>query len=541
MNILVVIPARGGSKGIPRKNLRLLGGKPLLYYSIHNALKSKFNLDVFVSSEDDEVLNTSKKFGSKTHKRNPKIADDKTTLDPVIHDCYVYARESEGKEYDLIVTMQPTSPLLTSESLDLAIGKMINDTSIDSVIAAKDATHLSWRKENDKFVPNYTERVNRQYLTPEYTETGAFLITRNTIITEHNRIGNNVDLALLSGGEEIDIDTYEDWNLCEYYLRRKHILFVVTGNSTVGLGHVYNTMLIANDILNHQITFLVDKDSDLAFNTIKSRNYPVTIQESENILDDINKISPQIIINDRLDSNVSYVKSLKDQGCQVINFEDLGAGSRLADLVVNAIYPENEKHEDHFFGQDYFILRDEFILSEEKEVTRDIKEVLITFGGVDPNNYTEKVIRTIHKYCEDNKIKITVIAGFGYNNFESIEAYSNVNIMKNVSNISDYMLQADLIFTSAGRTVYEIASIGTPTIVMEQNEREATHFFASKEYGFSNLGLGYIVSDDDLLKEFLRLTNSFESRQEMNELMKNQDLKSGRSRVQKLIQDIIQD
>lgn len=539
MNILVVIPARGGSKGIPRKNLRLLGDKPLLYYSINNALKSKFNLDIFVSSEDDEILNTSKKFGSKTHKRNPKIADDKTTLDPVIHDCYIYASKSEEKDYDLIVTMQPTSPLLSSESLDLAIEKMINNTEIDSVIAAKDATHLSWRKENDKFVPNYTERVNRQYLTPEYTETGAFLITRNTIITEDNRIGNSVDLALLSGGEEIDIDTYEDWNLCEYYLRRKHLLFVVTGNSTVGLGHVYNTLLIANDILNHQITFLVDKNSELAFNTIKSKNYPVSIQESDDILDDIKKISPDIIINDRLDSDEAYIKSLKGFGCQVINFEDLGEGSYWADLVVNAIYPENKKNEDHFFGQDYFILRDEFILSKEKEVTKEVKEVLITFGGVDPNNYTEKVIRTIYEYCKENAIKITVVAGFGYNKFESIEGYSNVNIMKNVSNISDYMLKADLIFTSAGRTVYEIASMGTPTIVMEQNEREATHFFASKKYGFSNLGLGYTVSDDDLLKEFIKLNNSFESRQEMSELMKSQDLKSGRSRVQKLIQDII--
>jgi len=205
------------------------------------------------------------------------------------------------------------------------------------------------------------------------------------------------------------------------------------------------------------------------------------------------------------------------------------------------LYPENEKNEGHFFGQDYFILRDEFILSEEKEVTADVKEVLITFGGVDPNNYTEKVIRKIHKYCESNKIKITVIAGFGYEKFESIERYSNVNIMKNVSNISDYMLQADLIFTSAGRTVYEIASIGTPTIVMEQNEREATHFFASKTYGFSNLGLGFNLSDKALEEEFLRLTNSFSIRKEMSDLMKKQDLKSGRSRVQKLIQDIIQE
>jgi len=541
MNILVVIPARGGSKGIPRKNLRLLGGNPLLYYSINNALNSKYNLDVFVSSEDDEILNTAQKFGAKTHKRDSNIANDKTTLDPVIYDCYTHAKLSEKKEYDLIITMQPTSPLLLIKSLDSAIHRMLSNTSIDTIIAAKDATHLSWRKESQQYIPNYTERVNRQYLTPEFTETGGFLMTRNTVITENNRIGKKVDLEILGGGEEIDIDTYEDWNLCEYYLRRKHILFVVTGNSIVGLGHVYNTLLIANDILNHQITFLVDKESEMAFSAIKAKNYPVLMQKSDSILVDIKNIAPNIIINDRLDTNKAYVNGLKTQNYKVINFEDLGEGCRYADSVINAIYPKNNTLLNHYFGQEYFILRDEFILSKEKNITSEVKNILITFGGVDPNNYTEKVVRTINEYCNGENIKITVIAGFGYDNYDSIKSYENVIVKRNISNISDYMLQADLIFTSAGRTVYEVASIGTPAVVLGQNEREMTHFFASSEYGFSNLGLGYKVSDEELMIEFLRLVKSFESRKKMSDLMKMQDLKSGRKRVHKLIQDLIQD
>ena len=189
MNILAVIPARGGSKGIPRKNLRLLGAKPLLYYSINNALNSKFDLDVFVSSEDDEILNIAKKFGASIHKRTQTIAYDKTTLDPVIYDCFINAQQKKGKDYDLIITIQPTSPLLSSGSLDNAIEKMISNNNIETIIAAKDSTHLSWRKEDNQFKPNYTERVNRQYLASSYTETGAFLITRNSVISENNRIG----------------------------------------------------------------------------------------------------------------------------------------------------------------------------------------------------------------------------------------------------------------------------------------------------------------------------------------------------------------
>ena len=112
-------------------------------------------------------------------------------------------------------------------------------------------------------------------------------------------------------------------------------------------------------------------------------------------------------------------------------------------------------------------------------------------------------------------------------------------IKQNVSNISDYILAADLIFTSAGRTIYEVASIGTPAIVMAQNEREMTHFFASTQYGFSNLGLGYDLLEAELLQEFIRLVESFEQRKKMSSLMKKQDLKSGRKKVNRLIQNLI--
>jgi len=542
MTILVVIPARGGSKGIPRKNLRVLNGKPLIYYAIETALNSKYHLDVYVSSEDDEILHTAEQFGAKTHRRDLKIADDKTTLDPVIYATYLYAKKLEKKEYDYIVTMQPTSPLLTTISLDNALEKIVKNRTIETVIAAKDDTHLSWRKEEGRFLPNYKERVNRQYLTPTFTETGAFFITRRDIISENNRIGQEVELYILNGGEEIDIDTYEDWNLCEYYLKRKHIVFVVTGNNRVGLGHVYNTLLIANDILNHQITFLVDKESMLAYKKIASKNYPVYIQQCDDILEDIKALTPDIVINDRLDTTHEYIQSLKEKNIKVINFEDLGEGALNADLVINAIYPEKQVLPRHYFGHEYFLLRDEFLyLNKMKEIKEDVKNILITFGGVDPNNYTKKVVDSIYDYCVNKGIVIKIVVGFGYDKYESLQKYKAISIAKNVTNISEYMYEADIIFTSAGRTTYEVASTKTPTIVLVQNERELTHFFASSEFGFFNLGLGYDVKNDELLQYFIKLVDSYESRKYMSGLMASVDLQSGRARVIHLIQDLLKD
>ena len=539
MNILVIIPARGGSKGIPRKNLRLLGGKPLLYYSIKTALSSTFKPDVYVSSDDDEILNMTRKFNAKTFKRNNQNALDSTTLDPVIYECYKAVEKIENKSYNFVITFQPTSPLLKSSSLDNAIQKMLENDKIDTIISAKDSTHLSWREENETFVPNYAERLNRQYLTKVYSETGGFLITKAKCITTNNRIGKEVSLYLLSNGEEIDIDTYEDWSLCEYYLSKKNILFVVTGNQQRGLGHVYNTLILANDILNHSIEFLVDKESDLAFRKISAFNYPCYIQQEDDIVDDIKKRNPDLIINDRLDTTTDYMQAIKSMNIKAINFEDLGPGAKLADSVVNAIYPEKEKSENHFFGQDYFILRDEFFHFPKAKEINNVKEVLITFGGVDPNNYTKKVISSIYNYCIEKNIIINVIAGFGYQSFESLDTFTEINVLKNISNISDYMYSSDLIFTSAGRTIYEIASVGTPAIVLSQNERETTHFFAYEKFGFKNLGLGYNIKEKDILDNFVKLVENKTKRQEMSTLMLKNKLKSGRKTVHKIIQDIL--
>jgi len=539
MNVLVVIPARGGSKGIPRKNLRKLNDKPLIYYSIKTALSLECNPDVYVSSDDHEILYTANLLGAKIHKRDSNIATDEATLDPVIYACYLYAKATEEKDYDIVVTAQPTSPLLKRRTLDSAIRRLADNPELDTIIAAKDNTHLSWRKENNKFKPNYVKRVNRQYLTPNFSETGAFLISRSSSVSSENRIGENADLYLLPHGENIDIDTYEDWIICEYYLKKKRILFVVTGNQTVGLGHAYNTLIIANDILNNSIEFIVDKDSRLAFDKIASMNYPVFIQENPDLIEDIASRTPDVVINDILDTSQEYMVRLKAVCKKIINFEDLGPGAKHADLVINAIYPEKEVVANHFYGHKYYLLRDEFLYLNERSLSASVASVLLTFGGVDPNNYTKRVIDAIYEYCHANQITINVVTGFGYAKHSSLTARPGVVVEPHVSNISEHMRAADIIFTSAGRTIYEVASTATPAIVLAQNKRELTHLFASPDYGFINLGLGTNVADEEICSQFISLVEAEQTRQEMSQRMKSIDLKSGRKRVISLIQNTL--
>ena len=143
--ILVVIPARGGSKGIPRKNLRQLSGVPLLAYSIGSAQKSTFKPTVLVSSEDQEILTIAKLLGADTHKRDPALSDAKTTLDPVVYSAVAYAEKQAGKDYDVVVTFQPTSPLLTPATFDKAISYFLENAHVDTLISAQADAHLSWK------------------------------------------------------------------------------------------------------------------------------------------------------------------------------------------------------------------------------------------------------------------------------------------------------------------------------------------------------------------------------------------------------------
>lgn len=539
--VLVIIPARGGSVGIPRKNLRNLAGKPLISYSIKNALNSKFNADVYVSSDDDEILYISQKLGAQIYKRDTSIADDSTTLDPVIYDAYDKISKINHTRYKLIVTLQPTSPLLKTSSLDNAIETMLNNPEIDTIISAKDTTHLSWSKCNNKFIPNYKKRVNRQYLEPVFTETGGFLITRDSVITPETRIGKNTQLALLEYPEEmIDIDSYEDLYLANYYLQRKNILFVVSGYDKIGFGHIYRALLLANNITNHNIVFLVTKDSEEGFNKLQQFKYKSYLQKYENIVDDIKELKADVVINDILNTDTKYISELKSNNLKVINFEDLGDGAEKADLVINALYSKSNSNRNTLWGYEYFCARDEFILSKTKDISNNVKNVLITFGGTDPNNLTLKVLTSIYPYCLENNINIDVVLGLGYEKKSSLEKFSNINVYQDIKNMADYMQKADIIFTACGRTVYEVACISTPCVVLAQNERELTHDFAKEKNGFINLGLGKNVSNRKLQAVFFKLVKNQSLRENLHKKMLSKNLKKGTNKVIGLILSTIE-
>ena len=539
--ILVVIPARGGSKRIPRKNIRLLNNKPLISYSINIARSSEYVDDVVVTTDDSEIALFSEKFGASVVRRSEELAGDEVPLDPVVYDAMVQKEKLAFDEYDIVITLQPTSPLLKTSTLDRAIEKF-EDFAVDSVLSVVDDRHLSWGYDeaNERYFPNYIERKNRQYLPKEFRETGAILATRRQFVHEDSRLGTNLQLIEVSREESVDIDNYEDWWVAENYLQKKRVAIIVNAYDEIGTGHVHRCLSIASKLVFHEVLFLLDEQYQLGIDIVDSYNYPYKIYDGDDeLLNILRQYSPQVVINDILNTTREYVTSLKDEGYFVVNFQDLGTGTEVADVVFDALYEHEIGGNNVFTGHKYYILKDEFYFQPQKVITAEVNNILITFGGTDLNNFTEKVIDSILSTSYQGRIN--VILGLGYDGIERlIEKYEpnpSIQIYQNVSDISEFMFQADIIFTSAGRTMYEVCSLGVPTICLCQNERQMKHVFANSSNGFINMGLGVDVERQTIIDEFINLVNNFDLRVEMNQKMLNVDLKDGFENIWSIIRE----
>lgn len=533
MHILAIIPARAGSRGIPNKNIRIIGEHPLIYYSIKNALNSRYITDIIVSTDSPEVRIIAQQMGVKVHWRDDSLCEDAVTLDAVIADAI-----PKGKVWDYIVTMQPTSPTLRVETLDLAI-QYTTDNKLDTVISAINAPHLSWGIKDGKKVPNYTERLNRQYLPPCYRETGAFVISKASVVTPKTRIGKKVDIFELPENEAQDVDTFEDLLNVAATLSGQKVGIYVNGNNKRGIGHIYRALEIADEFyVKPDIYYDTNQTDPKVFGNTKHNLIPVNgIAELYQIC---KKKQYTIFINDILTTSVDYMIGLKSvlPDAKIINFEDDGEGIIKADLVFNALF-----HDEDFpqvkAGEKYYISGKTFMFYQPIKIQDYVKKVFISFGGADPQNYSDRLLNMICK-PEYKNYKFIVVLGRAKFNVEALmefNTYENIEVLYDVANMPELMAGCDIGITSRGRTGYELALLGIPSIAMAQNKREEKHGFVCNENGFTYIGLN---PEDEIIESNLRmyLNLSRKSRQNFQNKLLSHDLRGGRRRVMGLINNL---
>lgn len=533
MKILSVIPARAGSRGIPNKNIRIVGDHPLVYYSINNAIKSTLITKVIVSTDSPEVRIIAQQMGVDVHWRDASLCGDAVTLDAVIADAV-----PKDQEWDYVVTMQPTSPTLRVETLDAAIQYTI-DNSLDTVISVINSPHLSWGVKDGKKVPNYTERLNRQYLPPCYLETGAFVVSKASIVTPKTRIGRKVDVFEVPEDESQDVDTFEDLRSVAATLSRQKIGIYVNGNNKRGIGHIYRALEISDEFyVKPDIYYDINQTDSKVFGNTKHNLIPVNgIAELYQVCKDKQYT---VFINDILTTSIDYMIGLKTvlPNAKIINFEDDGEGIIKADLVFNALFHEEDLPQVRA-GEKYYISGKTFMFYEPIQIKEKVKRIFISFGGADPQNYSDRLLNMICK-PEYKDYEFVVVLGRAKYNVESLmdfNKYDNIQVLYDVSNMPELMTSCDIGITSRGRTGYELAILGIPSIAMAQNKREEKHGFVCNENGFSYIGLN---PADEIIESNLQmyLRMSKDSRQRFQDMLLSHDLRGGRKRVMNLINSL---
>lgn len=224
MIICAIIPARGGSKGIPRKNIRLLAGKPLVAHTIEHALRARRVNRTVVSTDDAEIAKVAHQYGAEVVMRPPELATDTASAEPVLLHVLSFLEQTEGYTPSLVVFLQPTSPLRQPDDIDNAINTL-NVAGADSLFSCCRSHNFYWRLEDGQPVSanyDYRHRPRRQDFTPEYIENGSIYVMKPWVLRElRNRLGGTIAIYEMDYLNSIQVDTYEDLLLCECVLMKK--------------------------------------------------------------------------------------------------------------------------------------------------------------------------------------------------------------------------------------------------------------------------------------------------------------------------------
>lgn len=227
MNILTIIPARGGSKGVPRKNIMPLNGKPLIYYSIKNAFESNFINEIIISTEDTEIKKITEEFGLKVITRPEELAtDDSKTIDVIIH--VLDSLNFEGYIPSIVVILQPTSPLRTSDDIDSAI-EIFLKKDCDSVVSVCEFDHSPYwalKLENNYLSPMFGQEYllkPRQELPTAYIPNGAVFISSPDKIRKYRSFYCPKTIPyIMPTDRSIDIDSTLDFKMAEILLEEQN-------------------------------------------------------------------------------------------------------------------------------------------------------------------------------------------------------------------------------------------------------------------------------------------------------------------------------
>lgn len=317
----------------------------------------------------------------------------------------------------------------------------------------------------------------------------------------------------------------------------RNIAIRADGYKEIGFGHIYRAMILV-DALNergHKVSIACLDEHTAARCLLESMGYPpIAFPHDDAFCDWIAENEIDIVVNDVLDTEAGQIAKLKKLASRVVAVEDRSADAACADAIINAIYEHPcVGSENEYFGSAYMCLRPEVIQTSPALFREEAQRVLVTFGGTDPLDLSNRIIGIVNQIVDTMPtVRFTLVLGPGYKGAVSVsDSSEHIKVLSSVSNIHEIMANSDIAICSGGTTVYELACMGVPSIVIAQNERETSHTFASWKRGFTALGYGADITDEEISFQVRNLLCDNIMRRKMRERQLACDLSGGIGRV----------
>ncbi len=448
MSLLGIVPARGGSKRLRRKNLLPLAGKSLVLHAAENL--SEVCDRVVISTDDVEIVSVALSHGFEVHKREP--VDDGQT----VAECARLVVDDLGWDGDVLL-LQPTVPY---------------PGDLQDFVDRGRERGYGWGSAGGVPFTRFLS-VPTDIHEPTLMRTGLYYWPALDPSTPAWKAfsSDEVHMVVMDPSAGLDIDTVEDYHTAVLRADRKKILIEYVESVELGTGHRWRAETLAAALQHHAVTlFDVNSLGGVSVGTV------------------------DMVITDTLDSDETPF------GDQLwVTFEDHGKAAHQADLVVNALYSLGPTRFDKGYarwGPEWAVLRPEFMSLPPytvRDLDGELPRVLLMFGGTDPSNLTDLAIHAIGHMPH---FRNPPGAPFP---------------------VAAVMQDNDILITSAGRTVYEAAAVGIPTIVMAQNNREATHVHLGPSHGNIYLGLGRLVTAEVLRHTVEQVADDKALRQELSD------------------------
>lgn len=557
-----MIFARGTGDAIPLISARLLGGKPMLHYTIHAAQGSKYIDQVYVSTEDERIAAVARSASADVIMRPEKFSGGQTPLSAAAEHAASFLTQELSVSGGNMIGLPADAMFCETAIIDQALEAYFSGSG-DRLVALlpENKKYVIWRRSNDHglevVIQSPEARPDSEELLSEPGVLTIWKVAEDGLPNSPNTTG----FITLPEKSAFRVDTEYDLRLAERLMSPRHLALRCDGSRQMGMGHISRMLGVADNLrqvdpAGWSVRFFIGSDHLQGAQTVSDRGFDVDIVRQDDYAHWVKRIgefAPLVIINDLPFVPAQYTDQLHDLPAKsltlVDSVADIEPGSDHLETVVSLLDEDlTSPYENYHHGPSYAPFHPSVIAKlndRDSERARSEKlQVLVAFGTGDPGGLTHSALAAIVA-TQHHWESVTVVVQPDQQDSEFKQLTSNLDCRVAVVNsptnrMGELLDQTGLALVSGGVTAYEASALGIPSIVLCQNQRELSRMEQFERTGsILLLGSGDLVTKDQLVRSLTRLASDQTLWQKMSSAGRRISDGRGVERISQIVIDLL--